>query len=164
MKTVVADTGPIHYLVLIGNDSFFPALFGSILIPASVRGEMLSPRTPASVRKWIENPPSWLRVVTDPPILSNDPILWDLDHGERAAIELAISLQDGLLLTDDRAAVRAAKKKGLPVTGTLGVLDLAAAHGLVDLESAIARLIATNFRYSQSLIDRVLELDRKRRK
>ncbi len=54
---------------------------------------------------------------------------------------------------DDRAGVIAAKRKGLLVTGTLGVLDLAAERGLVEISAALGRLTATNFRYPQALVD-----------
>jgi predicted nucleic acid-binding protein len=54
-----------------------------------------------------------------------------LDEGEIAAIALATSLPADLLLMDDRKAV-ITRLKGLRVTGTLGVLDVAAERGLVD--------------------------------
>jgi predicted nucleic acid-binding protein len=42
------------------------------------------------------------------------------------------------------------------VTGTLGVLDLAAQRGLIDLAQAFTRLKATSFRYRQGLLDALL--------
>jgi predicted nucleic acid-binding protein len=42
------------------------------------------------------------------------------------------------------------------VTGTLGVLDLAARRGLIDLAEAFARLKATSFHYRQGLLDALL--------
>ena len=47
--------------------------------------------------------------------------------------------------------------KGFEVTGTLGVLDLAAERGLVDLVDAFDRLKLTNFRYRQGLLDALLK-------
>jgi predicted nucleic acid-binding protein len=41
---------------------------------------------------------------------------------------------------DERDGVRAAKRKGLRVTGTLGVLDIAAERGSIDFGQAIKRL------------------------
>jgi predicted nucleic acid-binding protein len=46
------------------------------------------------------------------------------------------------------------------VTGTLGVLDLAARLGLLNLADAFARLKRTNFRYRQELLDGLLEQDK----
>ena len=76
------------------------------------------------------NPPSWLEL--HPTLeFGNDPVE-GLDEGESAAIALAEFLHADLLLIDERAGFRAAKKRGLCVTGTLGVLDLAAKRGLID--------------------------------
>jgi predicted nucleic acid-binding protein len=49
-----------------------------------------------------------------------------------------------MLLMDDREGVIAARAKGLRVTGTLGILDLAAQHGLVNFAQAVARSSANN--------------------
>jgi len=45
----------------------------------------------------------------------------------------------------------------LTVTGTLGVLGLAAQRGLLDLADAFDRLKRTNFRYRQETMDVVLK-------
>jgi predicted nucleic acid-binding protein len=51
----------------------------------------------------------------------------------------------------------------LTVTGTLGVLDLAARGGLVDLAAAFARLrAATSFRYRPEIMDALLAQHRER--
>jgi predicted nucleic acid-binding protein len=42
--------------------------------------------------------------------------------------------------------VTIARHRGLKVVGTLAALDLAAAHGLVDLQTMFDRLRATTFR------------------
>lgn len=48
-------------------------------------------------------------------------------------------------------------------TGTLGILGLAARHGLTDFRPAIERLRETNFRASEELIEFVLDEDAKRK-
>lgn len=60
-------------------------------------------------------------------------------------------------LMDDRRGVKTARRKGLRVTGTIGVLDLAADRGLVDFADAAARLLRTNFRVPESLLNTMLE-------
>ena len=50
-----------------------------------------------------------------------------------------------------------AKARPPEVTGTLGVLDLAADRGLVDLVDVLDRLKRTNFRYRQGLFDALLK-------
>lgn len=156
MSAVIADTGPVHYLILIEQIALLPALFETIFIPETVRKEMLAPRTPGVVRQWITTPPGWLQIVPDPLPVSAD-LPPGLDEGEWAAVQLALLMETSLLLMDDRAGVAAAINKGLVVTGTLGVLKLAAIRDLVNIESALDRLLKTNFRYAPSLIQELLD-------
>jgi predicted nucleic acid-binding protein len=62
---------------------------------------------------------------------------------------------------DDQAGVAVARQRGLAVTGTLGVLDLAARRGMINLAEAFARLKATSFYYRQGLLDALLAQHRK---
>jgi predicted nucleic acid-binding protein len=55
------------------------------------------------------------------------------------------------LVIDERAGRAVARDLGLAVTGTLGVLDVAATKGLVDVAEVIERLRATSFRAAPSL-------------
>ena len=57
-----------------------------------------------------------------------------------------------------------ARQRGLKVVGTLAALDLAAAHGLVDLQSMFDRLRAHAFRSPRRLMVSMLEQDTERRK
>ena len=133
--TVVSNTSPLNYLVLIELQQLLPALFNRILIPEAVLRELRSPAAPAQVGEWLDTTPDWLesRVAADIPSE-----LRQLGPGEREAIVLAESVDDGLVLLDERKARGMARQRGLAVTGTLGVLDLAAARGLVDLVDAVA--------------------------
>jgi predicted nucleic acid-binding protein len=98
-----------------------------------------------------------LEVLASPLDQSPDASLKGIDAGERAAIQLAAALNADLLLMDDRKGVSAARMKGLRVTGTLGILDLAAQRGLVDFATAVERLRRTNFRVSEALLDALLK-------
>jgi len=48
----------------------------------------------------------------------------------------------------------------LAVTGTLGLLDLAARRGLIDLGASFERLKITSFHYRQGLLDALLSKHR----
>ena len=52
-------------------------------------------------------------------------------------------------------------KRGLAVSGTLGVLDLASQAGLLRLQDTFVRLQKTNFRYPPSLMEMLLEEERR---
>jgi hypothetical protein len=111
-----------------------------------VRTELRHRDAPPTVRAWAERPPAWLDIRPVPVDADDNPTLRALDDGERAALVLARALSADLLLMDDRAAVAVAHAQGFAVTGTLGVLDLAARRGLIDLGATFTRLKATNFR------------------
>jgi len=57
---------------------------------------------------------------------------------------------------DDRDGVAAARSKGFAVTGTLGILDLAAWRDLIRLDEALERLKATSFRCHPEIMDALL--------
>lgn len=154
MLRAVADTGPLHYLVLIDEIELLPALFESVSAPTAVCVELLHPHAPALVRKWAAAPPSWLAVEPNPDEQDLGPR--SLGAGERAAIGLAVERRFRLILVDDRAGVSTARKKGIAAVGTLGILDLGARRGLLDLRPALERLKATTFRHSPSLMTGLL--------
>jgi len=156
VRLVVGDTGPLNYLVLIGAAEILPSLFQKILVPQAVSEELRHPAAPPAVRAWARHPPPWLDVRPSPIAANDDPRWHALDAGERAALALALELKADLVLMDDRDGVAVAHRQGLVVTGTLGVLDLAARQHLVDLADAFTRLKATNFRYRPEILDAVL--------
>jgi predicted nucleic acid-binding protein len=150
---VVADTGPLRYLVLIKQIDLLPLLFGVVAVPATVASELRHPKASDAVRTWAASPPQWLAVHDDP---AEPAGLRRLDPGERAAITLAQTLGAGLVLIDDRAGAAVAREAGFRVTGTIGVLIDTAARGLLDLAAAFAALRATNFRCPRNLLEALL--------
>ena len=155
MRPVVADTAPINYLVMIGFVDFLPILFHKIIWPVAVEAELAAPGAPASVREWISILPAWVEIHQTQGL--SGPSLRGLDEGETAAIVLAISLKAELLLMDERKGTVVALEKGLRVTGTFGVLDMAAERGLVNFEQAVERLRCTNFRIPKVVLSTLLE-------
>src|SRR5215831_12654676 len=99
---VIADTTPLNYLVLIQAVDLLPRLFGEVLIPSAVFAELKDAETPAPVRTWLGNMPSWLQVQSLQS--SPDPQLDYLDDGEREAIALAEELNADQLLLDESDA------------------------------------------------------------
>lgn len=161
MRIVVADTGPLNYLILIGAIDLLASLFESILIPEAVRAELCAPGASRVVRQWADRPPAWIdvRSVSVLP----DPSWSSLDDGEAQALALARQVSADLILMDDRSGVGVAEREGFAVTGTLGVLALAARRGLIDLTDAFARLKTTNFRYRPEIMDALLMQHAKRK-
>ena len=161
MTIVIADTSPLNYLILIETIDLLPKLYGRIIIPGEVVDELLHSEAPISVKEWAYALPSWVEVRSTPS--SNDPDLCRLDEGERCAILLAQSEADVLLLIDDAAGRLEASRRGIPHAGTVGVLRAAAIARHVDLPTALANLVATNFRISRMLLEELLSEDAARR-
>ena len=154
---VVSDTSPINYLIVLGVIEVLPQLFGKILIPCAVHGELQVANAPASVRSWVSQLPDWITVVQPRKV---DPIK-GLHAGETAAIALALEYQSTGILMDERRGRLAAQEQGLRTLGTLAVLELAAQRGLLHLEDAIDRLRASGFRVQSKLVEVVLARARK---
>src|SRR5580693_4629896 len=108
---VVADTGPLHYLVLIGDIALLLQLFETVFVPEAVRDELNHARTPSAIRDWLATCPAWPEPLPVPPMETMS--LPKLGDGGRAAIALAISVQTDLILRDDRGAFAAARTQGL---------------------------------------------------
>ena len=154
MQLVIADTGPVNYLILIGHIGILPAMFERVLLPSAVRDELSHSDTPELVRNWMASPPGWVEVRETTVGSADDN--GELGAGESAAIALAAELHADLLLMDDRRGVAVALRKGLLVTGTMGLLTRAAKRGMLDLAEAFDRLKGTNFRYRQDIMDALL--------
>ena len=155
--TAITDAGPLRYLILIEESELLMRLYARLIIPIAVLKELSQPNTPPQVVSWIKNPPDWLEAKAAS--ISEESFPATLGEGEREAIMLAEMMNADALLIDDGAARREARRRQLPVQGTLGVLATAAELDLVNLPDAIQRLRHTNFRVSERLLQTFLEKD-----
>src|SRR5207253_8130401 len=73
---VIADTSPLHYLILLERAEVLQHLYGRVIIPEAVVRELQAQKTPAVVRRWITSPPEWLQIrqiaVPPDPALAED--------------------------------------------------------------------------------------------
>ena len=154
MQLVIADTGPINYLILTGDIDVLPVLFDRVILPSVIRDELKHRKAPPAVQRWIADPPLWAEVHQT----SNayDAFMEELDAGEEDAIALAVELRADLILMDDRDGVRVARSKGFRVAGTLAILTMAADRRLFNLAEAFGRIKQTNFHYQQETMDLLL--------
>jgi predicted nucleic acid-binding protein len=141
----VSNTSPLNYLILIGCDRVLPDLFGTVVVPEAVARELSSAQAPAVVRQWVSSLPAWASVRTATSVATE---LRSLDDGEAEAIALAVETGAEVVLLDERKGRRAAREQGLTVAGTIGVLDAAAARGMIQLADAVEALMHTSFRIS----------------
>ena len=159
MSVVVSDTSPLHYLILCGTETVLPRLFQQVMIPPKVFRELQQPNTPLPVQQWARSLPTWATVQA-PKTLN---LSLDIDAGELEAICLAREINAAAVLMDDRAGRSAAIHCGLAVIGTIGLLEQAAARGLLELPDTMERLRKTNARLHPELIRAALERDKARK-
>lgn len=155
--TVVSDTSPLNYLILIGCSEILKALFGNIAVPAAVLSELQSAHAPAEIGEWLARKPDWIELHQ---LEIPKEYLPDLGLGEREAIYLSKQIGVDALLMDDAKARAVAERFDIRVFGTLGILEAAALRGLVDLSAALKKLGHTNFRAKPTLFDSLLERHR----
>lgn len=154
---VVADSGPLHYLILLDQAELLHCFYGQVIVPEAVLKELTSGKAPQSVKEWLSKPPSWLLVEA---VSSSqlELVTEDLDLGEREAIVLAYLLRADLLLIDEISGRAEARRRSLRVTGTLGILRIAAEKELIDVPEVLARLQETNFYVTEDLIRSIFGL------
>ncbi len=148
---VVADSGPLHYLILLNQAELLHRFYGQVVVPEAVLRELTSGRTPQPVRDWLSKPPAWLRVQVVPSS-QLEFVTAELDPGEREAIALAHLLRADLLLIDEISGRAEARRRNLRVTGTLGILRIAAEKELIDVPEVLVQLRDTNFYVAEDLI------------
>jgi hypothetical protein len=156
-RLVVVDTTPIIALALLGKLDLLPQLYDQVITPSAVRTEVLA-GGPAGTGSAELQGATWLRVVSlqDP---RRADLLADLDRGEAEVIALALEMNAGLVVIDERLARRHAKRLGLRLTGTLGVLLKAKQLGLIDtIAPLIEQLRSGGIRLSDDVVATVLEL------
>jgi predicted nucleic acid-binding protein len=110
---VISDTSSITTLLQIGKAGLLRQLYDQVLIPESVRSELL-----------VSHPslPEFLRCETVHDFRTVERLLVELDLGEAEAIVLALEQKADLLLIDERNGRRVALREGIPFTGLVGVL------------------------------------------
>ena len=124
---VIVDTSCLIILSKIGKIDCLKRLFGEILIPLSVLNE------------FGETIPDFIEVYREPidmNILQRSQT--SLDKGESEVIALAIEKNAEGVVIDEKKGRKVAKRMDLKVIGTLGLLALANAKGIIeDMEKVI---------------------------
>ena len=157
MPDVIADTSPLQYLYQAGVLFLLPELFGGVVIPEAVAGEL-----EAGKARGVSLPDpgtcSWLQVrpVEQRAFL---PLVTHLGNGEKEVLALGLESLESLLLLDDMLARRHAGLLSLRVMGTLGVLLLGKKHGKLEaVRPVMDHLEALGFRLSVHTRRAILEL------
>jgi predicted nucleic acid-binding protein len=157
---VVADAGPLIGLARVGLLGLLYQLYGKILIPVQVLEELqITEARPGSVVLRAAIQAGWLQsalVTSDEELKS---LSLALGPGEAGAILLAEQRPCRFLLLDERRGRAVAKRRGLRIVGTGGVLLTAKQQGLLDRVSVVLdQLAESGYRLSPELRNRILSL------
>ncbi|MCM1537482.1 MAG: DUF3368 domain-containing protein [bacterium] len=156
---VVSDTTPIISLMKAGQLKLLHDLFDMVYIPNMVYRELIDydafPEESKMVQEceflFVEEAENEKAVA----ILQK---LTGLDAGESEAIILADEKQSDVLLMDEHKGRQVARKMGLAITGTIGILMQAFDEGMLtreDVEKCVERLKENGIRISEKLYQKL---------
>jgi len=126
---VVSDTSPIRALHHLGLLDLAPSLFDIVYVPPAVARDL--ERQTSRFARLDVKPIHGFQIAAPHHIERVRMLQHDLDPGESEAIALAIELSGAVVLIDEAAGRRVAQSMGLRVTGVIGLLIRAKAHGRV---------------------------------
>jgi predicted nucleic acid-binding protein len=143
---IISDTSCLILLDKIQELDLLRRLFGQILTTQIVAEEF-----GGKLPEWV--------LIRNPKDKTNQSVLEiSLDAGEASAIALAMEQEDCLVIIDELKGRKIAKRLGLAITGTLGVIIQAKRSGHVALvRPLLARIKQTDFRLNEQLEDSILK-------
>jgi uncharacterized protein len=163
MPAVVSDTSVIHYLAAVGQAELLRVQFGKVFIPPAVWRELhVVPNLPGTVAADSARTAGWLTIQQPKQSQTLNQLLADLDPGEAEAIALACELKPAVVLLDETDGRAEARRLGLSVIGTAGILAGARQAGhLKQIKPLLDRLIKDfRFRLSRELYDQLVAGDK----
>lgn len=144
-EAIVSDSTCLIGLERVGELEILPALFSAIMIPPEV------------MREFGGNF-AWLKVENLTNHLLVAALQMVVDAGEAEAIALA-SEKNYLLISDGKQARSAAKRLGVAVIGTVGILIRAKQNGIIaEVKPILDALEVNEFRISRALREEALEI------
>lgn len=156
---VVSDTTPIISLMKAGQLELLRQLFGVVYIPEAVYRELTDNEAfSEEVRMVQECEFLYVQKVDNGKSVTILQNFTGLDAGESEAIILADEMNSDVLLMDEHKGWQVAKKLGITITGTIGILTQAFDEGMLtkeDVERCIERLQESGIRISEKLYQRL---------
>jgi len=154
---VISNSSPIIHLAKIGRLNLLERLYSRILVPEKVYLECTDTVHYHKEVELIAAQSAWIKrhLIEDDRLFN---LLYaEIDAGEAEALVLALEQKADLLLLDDQEARSMARKLGLPVTGTLGVLLKAKNEGMINsFAEDLQKLQRSGFWLSQNLVNTLL--------
>ncbi len=147
---VVLNNTPLVAFWAIGRLDLLRDLFKEVLIPQEVEKEFLATEEATRRQALAEAP--WVKTIQLSSPRRAIPYV-GLDPGEAAVLAVAEERDARLVILDDKKGRQFAKRMGIPLTGTLGVLLRAKEAGLIDsVSDAIRQLLKAGLFLSSDLV------------
>jgi predicted nucleic acid-binding protein len=147
----VVNASPLIFLAKIDALPLLQQLAGEVLVPFSVRDEVLvskGSRPPVELPDWL----SFREDLFLPPEIAG----WDLGAGESQVLAHALASGDEAVL-DDFEARQCARALGVPATGTLGMILRAKKSKLIpEARPLLEELLRRGLYLSKDLLEQAL--------
>ena len=137
----ICNSGPLIYLAKLNRLDLLASMYGSVLIPRAVYDEVVvlgrerGHADALTIQLFLRQQRWPISVVAPETMAAYQPPV-TLDPGELEVLALAKTVDDPLVLLDDDTARKEARRLGLRVRGTLGVLVQARRTDLITLSQA----------------------------
>jgi len=154
--TAFVDASPLIGLAYVGGLGWLPRLYGTAFITQTVRDEVLPGRGlpgESTIRGALRR--RHIRLLR---LKLTEPVFPELDDGEASTLRAALEHGDGaLVVVDDLVARKVAGRRGIPYTGTAGVIIEAKRARLIrSARPVFERLAQTDFRLSRQVVKQIL--------
>jgi predicted nucleic acid-binding protein len=163
MPAVVSDTSVINYLAAIGQSELLRLQFGKIYVPPAVWRELhAAPNLPGTAAADSAHKSGWLVIQEPKPGQTLNQLFADLDPGEAEAIALACELKPAVGLLDETDGRLEARRLGLTIIGTVGILAAARQAGKFKQIKPLLDHLMKNYRFrlSRELYNQLLAGDK----
>lgn len=158
---VISDTTPIISLMKAGKLQLLQKMFETVIVPNAVYRELTeNPKYSIEAKQITECSFIHKEIVKNEKAVHILRNVTGLDAGESEAIVMVDEKEANLLLMDEHKGRQVAKKMGIKITGTVGVLLQAYDEKLVsetDVCDCLEKMKENNIRISESLYSMVLE-------
>lgn len=151
---VVANSTPLIALSKIGLFGLLKEYFGEVIITDEVYAEVVTRGGDLFGAREVSTS-EWIKIINPENRLAVESLSVHLGRGEAEAIVLA--KEKNLLIIDDKDGRTIAATLGIPITGTVGLMKLAAEDGKVDLKKTLDELMASGFRLSKSEYKKIVD-------
>lgn len=144
---IIPDTSCLIFLDKIGELEILQKLYKKTVVTNEIAEEYMLPLK------------AWIKIESAKEKLYQKILEQSVDKGEASIMVLALEMENCIVSIDDLKARKTAKKLGLRLTGTLGILYKAKKAGYIQsMNKTIDKLKDANFRISEKIEKELLRM------